>query len=76
MNNIEVPSFNMGLDAVDAIVIQRLRLCYEWMLEDMEKPNVHPEDIEQMEKDLPAIMRVYEFFTGSKLDEKRTDGAA
>lgn len=71
-----VPTFDIGLEAADEIVIQRLRLCYEWMLKDMAKPNVHPEDMAHMEKDLLAIMRVYEFFTGSELDEKRTDGSA
>lgn len=67
MSNIEVPSFNIGLEAADQIVIQSLRLYYEWMLEDMAKPNVHPEDMEQMEKDLPAIMHVYEYFSGMPL---------
>lgn len=67
MSNIEVPTFNIGLDAADQIVIQRLRLCYEWMLEDMAREDTHPEDMEKMEKDLPAIMRVYEYFSGMPL---------
>lgn len=67
MSNIEVPMFDIGIDAADKIVIQRLRLCYEWMLEDMSKPNIHPEDMEHMEKALPAIMQVYEYFSGLPL---------
>jgi hypothetical protein len=67
MSNIEVPTFDIGIDAADQIVIQRLKLCYEWMLKDMAQPNAHPEDMGQMEKDLPAIMRVYEYFSGMPL---------